>query len=182
MAAHFPGVRAASSNAQVLNGRQRIKALLEIGRAVASVPGVAVDTAMAATLASIHENTGLDTGALRAALPTGQPVARKTLRGAVVEAITYEPGPSGLHLTTFPRELRSRYVGTRAQFEASGIVPADLHWPTDINAFAFWSVGSLKCMLTTNFDAGPDIWAVHVHQHCPTLQDFLRTPPREVTL
>lgn len=49
--------------------QDRVTAILMIGEAVAKVPGVKHGIAMAATLACIHENTGLSVETMRRALP-----------------------------------------------------------------------------------------------------------------
>lgn len=49
--------------------QDKVSALLLIGEAVAKVPGVRSGIAMAATLAAIHDNTGITLDALRKALP-----------------------------------------------------------------------------------------------------------------
>jgi len=61
---------------QPIPTQDRVTALLLIGDAVAKVPGVKPDIAMAAMLTCIHENTGLSLETLRRALPAcNEPLA-----------------------------------------------------------------------------------------------------------
>lgn len=57
--------------------QQRVQALLLIAQALAQLPGVSANAAMASALACIEQNTGLQLAALRQMLPAGSELAQE---------------------------------------------------------------------------------------------------------
>lgn len=80
---------------------------------------------------------------------------------------------------SYPKELRSVYLGTRAQFEASGFIPPGVEWPSFLSRVE-WERDGLACSLSVR--AGADVWALHVCKICPTFADAVATGWAPVTL